>query len=68
MRILTILTIPFTFNGISNVALNYYNNLENENIVMDFAFPESSNAQRIFDQIDEKNRKCIYCQVEQKNY
>lgn len=54
MRILTILTIPFTFNGISNVALNYYNNLENENIVMDFAFPENSNNQRISDQINEK--------------
>lgn len=67
MKVLTISTIPFSFNGISNVILNYYKNLDNEDITMDFVFPENSDKKKISNQIDTNISEVYYLPSRTKN-
>lgn len=42
MRVLNVITTPFDFNGITNVVLNYYRNMDKSNIKIDFVVFKSN--------------------------
>lgn len=67
MRVLTIMTTPFTYDGISNVVLNYYKNFQSRVINMDFALPGKSNKTRANEQLNKSNSKIYYLPSRTKN-
>ena len=65
MRILQIMTSSLTFNGIGMSIMNYFRNINNENIHIDFAVPNEVEDQ-IRKEIEQKNCKIFQLISEDK--